>query len=70
MQNAVGKPGKPGKRGGQQGQGMGEYILVVAVVALVMFLPSPLTHDMAPADYLVRALRTFFRGYSFLISVF
>lgn len=64
MRKVVGKPG------GQRGQGMGEYILVVAMVTLVMFVPSPLTHDMAPADYLVRALRTFFRGYSFLISVF
>jgi hypothetical protein len=52
------------------GQGMIEYLLIVSVVALVMFVPTPVTNNMAPADYLALAIRTFFRGYSFLISVF
>lgn len=54
----------------ERGQAMVEYILIVGVVALVMFVPTPLTNNMAPADYLARAVRAFFRGYSFLISVF
>lgn len=49
---------------------MVEYMLIVFVVALVMFVPTPLTNNMAPADYLAYAVRSFFRGYSFLISVF
>lgn len=52
------------------GQGMIEYLLIVSVVALVMFVPTPVTNNMAPADYLALAIRSFFRGYSFLISVF
>lgn len=58
------------RRRNQAGQGMIEYLLIVSVVALVMFVPTPVTNNMAPADYLALAIRSFFRGYSFLISVF
>jgi len=47
-----------------------EYLLLVGVVVVVLFTPSPLTNNIAPADFLARAVRSFFRGYSFLISVF
>jgi hypothetical protein len=57
-------------RASHRGQSMVEYMLIVFVVALVMFVPTPLTNNMAPADYLAYAVRSFFRGYSFLISVF
>ena len=61
----------PGKwRHAQRGQAMIEYLLLVGVVAVVLFTPSPLTNNIAPADFLARAVRSFFRGYSFLISVF
>ena len=53
-----------------RGQGMVEYMLVTAIVTLVMFIPNPLTNNTPPADFLARAVRSFFRGYSFLISVF
>jgi hypothetical protein len=58
------------RRRNQAGQGMIEYLLIVSVLALVMFVPTPVTNNMAPADYLALAIRSFFRGYSFLISVF
>jgi hypothetical protein len=54
----------------QGGQATLEYLLLVGVVAVVLFTPSPLTNNIAPADSLARAVRSFFRGYSFLISVF
>lgn len=60
---------KVGRRA-QRGQALVEYIVIVGAVALVLFVPNPLTNNMAPADFLARAVRTFFRGYSFLISVF
>lgn len=52
------------------GQGMVEYLLIVGIVTIVLFVPSPLTNNMAPADYIALAVRAFFRGYSFLVSVF
>jgi hypothetical protein len=52
-----------------RGQGMVEYLLVIIFVALLLFTPNPLTDNMALADYLARAVRSFFRGYSFLLSV-
>jgi hypothetical protein len=53
----------------QRGQGMIEYLMITAVVALVMFVATPLTDNIPPADYLALAVRSFFRGYSYLISV-
>lgn len=52
-----------------RGQGMIEYLVVTALVALVLFVPTPLTDNMPLADHLARAVRSFFRGYSFLLSV-
>lgn len=57
-------------RHAQRGQAMIEYLLLVGVVAIVLFTPSSLTNNIAPADFLARAVRSFFRGYSFLVSVF
>lgn len=51
------------------GQAMVEYLVVTAVLAVVMFVPSALTENMSLADYLARAVRSYFRGYSFLLSV-
>jgi hypothetical protein len=53
----------------RQGQAMVEYLVVTAVVAAAMFVPTPLTNDMSAADYLARAVRSFFRAYSFILSV-
>lgn len=62
---------RPGnRRRAQPGQAMIEYLVIVGVVAVVLFTPSPITNNIAPADFLARAVRSFFRGYSFLISVF
>lgn len=52
-----------------RGQGLVEYLIVLIFVALLLFTPNPLTENMALADYLARAVRSFFRGYSFLLSV-
>ena len=52
-----------------RGQGMIEYLIVTVLVALVLFVPTPLTGNMPLADHLARAVRSFFRGYSFLLSV-
>lgn len=66
-----GTSNEPGKQmRAQHGQAMMEYVLLVGVVAVVLFTPSPITNNIAPADFLARAVRSFFRGYSFLISVF
>jgi hypothetical protein len=51
------------------GQAMIEYLVVTVAVALVLFVPTPLTDNMPLADYLARAVRSFFRNYSFLMSV-
>jgi len=53
----------------QQGQAMAEYLIVTSAVGLVMFVPTSLTNNIAPADYLARAIQNFFRGFSFLMSV-
>jgi hypothetical protein len=53
----------------ERGQGMIEYLVATILVALLLFSPNPLTDNMALADYLARAVRSFFRGYSFLLSV-
>lgn len=52
-----------------RGQGTIEYLIVTVLVALVLFFPTPLTNNMALADYMARAVRSLFRGYSFLLSV-
>lgn len=52
-----------------RGQAMVEYLIVTAVVAAALFVPTPLTNNMALADFLARAVRSFFRSYSFLLSV-
>ncbi|NHZ35287.1 MULTISPECIES: hypothetical protein [Massilia] len=57
----------PGTR--QRGQAMIEYLVVTSTVALVLFIPTALTNDMSLADYLARAVRAFFRSYSFMMSV-
>ena len=54
----------------QCGQAMMEYLLLVVVLAAVLFIPSPITNNVSPAELLARAVRSYFRGYSFLISVF
>lgn len=51
------------------GQAMIEYLVVTALVSMVMFYPSAMTGNMSPASYLARAVRSFFRAYSFLVSV-
>ena len=60
---------KPAPAYRSQGQGMIEYLLMTGMVALVLFVPTPLTNNMALADFLARAVRSFFRGYSFVLSV-
>ncbi len=54
---------------GQKGQAMVEYLIVTSAVGLVMFIPTSFTNNLAPADYLARAIQNFFRGFSFLMSV-
>jgi hypothetical protein len=49
------------------GQAMTEYLVVTAMVGLVIFTPFE-GHSLG--DYLALALRSFFRNYSFLVSVF
>jgi hypothetical protein len=51
------------------GQAMVEYLIVTGVVAAALFVPTALTENMALADYLARAVRSFFRSYSLLLSV-
>jgi hypothetical protein len=52
-----------------RGQAMVEYLIALIFVALVLFTPNPLTDNVALADYLARAVRSYFRAYSFLLSV-
>jgi len=67
----VTRPGTPFKAGVQRidGQAMVEYLIVTAVLAAAMFIPTALTDNMSLADYAARAVRSYFRGYSFLLSV-
>lgn len=51
------------------GQAMIEYMIVTAAVGIVLFVPYSITDNMSLADYLARSVRTFFRAYSFLVSV-
>ncbi|WP_211440847.1 hypothetical protein [Collimonas humicola] len=58
----------------QGGQAIMEYILIVTVVAIVMFIPMPDVGvpqfvGKTPAEVLAFAFRNFFRGFSFLTSV-
>jgi len=52
-----------------QGQAMIEYIIVAGVLTAALFVPVPIADNMSVADYLARAVRSFFRAYSFLVSV-
>lgn len=52
-----------------RGQAMIEYMIVTAAVGIVLFVPSSITDNLSVADYAARAVRTFFRAYSFLVSV-
>ena len=52
-----------------RGQAMIEYMIVTAAVGIVLFVPSTMTDNLSVADYAARAVRTFFRAYSFLVSV-
>lgn len=54
---------------GNRGQAMIEYLVTTAAVSIVLFVPFDLTNHMSAADYLARAVRAFFRTYSFLLSV-
>lgn len=51
------------------GQAMIEYLIVTSLVSMVLFIPSPITNNISPASYLARAVRSFFRAYSYLVSV-
>lgn len=64
-------PGVPFRTGTHRiaGQAMVEYLIATGVLAAAMFIPTSLTDNMALADYMARAVRSFFRGYSFLLSV-
>lgn len=62
-------PSGQGRLHPAHGQATVEYIVVTVAVALVLFVPTPLTDNMPLADYLARAGRSFFRNYSFLMSV-
>ena len=52
-----------------RGQAMVEYLVVTTVLAAALFIPTALTENMSLADYLARAVRSYFRAYSFLLSV-
>lgn len=51
------------------GQAMIEYMIVTAAVGIVLFIPTAMTDNLSLADYLARSVRSFFRAYSFLVSV-
>jgi hypothetical protein len=64
-------PGAPSRAGvhSMRGQAMIEYLIVTGMLAAAMFVPTALTDNMSLADYAARAVRSFFRGYTFLLSV-
>lgn len=51
------------------GQAMVEYLVITSVLAAALFIPTVLTDNMSVADYLARAVRSYFRAYSFILSV-
>ncbi|MFJ2986287.1 hypothetical protein ACIPF8_00355 [Collimonas sp. NPDC087041] len=59
----------------QSGQALMEYVVIVTMVAIVMFIPIPSVVGVpefvgkTPAEVLAFAFRNFFRGFSFLTSV-
>jgi hypothetical protein len=65
------KPGVPFRAGRHRiaGQAMVEYLIVTGVLAAALFIPTGMTDNMSLADYAAQAIRSFFRGYSFLLSV-
>ena len=54
----------------EAGQAMIEYLVVTAVVAAALFVPFQAAGNMSLADYLARAVRAFFRAYSYLLSTY
>ena len=54
----------------EAGQAMIEYLLVTGVVAVALFVPVSFADNTSVADYLARAVRSFFRAYSYLVSVY
>jgi hypothetical protein len=55
------------KRSYQRGQAMIEYVLITIFVCLVLF--TPFAGGRSVAEQLALAIASFFRGYSFLVSI-
>ena len=54
------------KRLSQRGQAMTEYLLIVSLVALVLFVP---VGGRSVAEQLALAIANFFRGFAFLVAI-